>query len=284
MPELPEVETIRKGLEAIRRKKISGVDVFVKKIIEPADLPIRLVGQHITAVKRRGKLLILSLNGGNYLLIHLKMTGQLVYRPTRGAMVVGGHSITGVEEVPNKFSHIHITFADKSKLYFNDVRRFGWFKIVDKKKLQEIESAYGPEPLDNQLSSELWLKILATKKSLSIKKVLLDQKLIAGLGNIYVDEACFYTGIRPTRKVSSLKRQQKLELLKNIRIVLNLSIKHGGTSFSNYRQVSGSMGNYIKYLKVYGRGGELCQKCRKTLIKKIKHAGRGTHYCPTCQS
>ncbi len=278
------METIRKGLEAIRRKKISGVDVFVKKIIEPADLPIRLVGQHITAVKRRGKLLILSLNGGNYLLIHLKMTGQLVYRPTRGAMVVGGHSITGVEEVPNKFSHIHITFADKSKLYFNDVRRFGWFKIVDKKKLQEIESAYGPEPLDNQLSSELWLKILATKKSLSIKKVLLDQKLIAGLGNIYVDEACFYTGIRPTRKVSSLKRQQKLELLKNIRIVLNLSIKHGGTSFSNYRQVSGSMGNYIKYLKVYGRGGELCQKCRKTLIKKIKHAGRGTHYCPTCQS
>lgn len=283
MPELPEVETIRKGLEVIRRKKISGVDVFVQKIIEPADLPIRLVGQHITAVKRRGKLLILSLNGGNYLLIHLKMTGQLVYRPTRGALVVGGHPISGVEEVPNKFSHIHITFADGSKLYFNDVRRFGWFKIVDQEKLQQIESAYGPEPLDNQLSSELWLKILSAKKNLSVKKVLLDQKLIAGLGNIYVDEACFYTGIRPTRKVSSLKRPQKLELLKNIRKILNLSIKHGGTSFSNYRQVSGSMGNFIKYLKVYGRGGELCKQCRRTLIKKIKHAGRGTHYCPKCQ-
>ena len=229
-----------------------------------------------------GKMLILSWSGDRYLLIHLKMTGQLVLRQPRKGLVVGGHPIKNVETVPNKFTHVEIVFGSGLVLYFNDVRKFGWLKLVDADGLAKATAPYGPEPLDKLFSQSHWLELLKKKRNLSIKKALLDQSLVAGLGNIYVDEACFYTGIRPTRRISSLSRQQRLDLFRNVQKVLRLSIRQGGTSFNTYRQAHGGKGNFYKFLKVYGRVGQPCRSCG-TLIKKIRHAGRGTQFCPHCQ-
>ncbi len=283
MPELPEVETIRRGLLSLQKQRIKDVVIHLPKIIRPADARKRLTGQRVETIDRRGKLLIFSLNSGDYLLIHLKMTGQLVYRPKSGELFVGGHPIINVLDVPNKFTHVELHFHDKGVLYFNDVRRFGYLKLTDEAEVQKIKSSYGPEPLDLSLTTKQWLKILEQKPQWSVKKLLLDQGQIAGIGNIYCDEACFYTGIRPMRLAGSLKPIQKTALLKNIRKVLNLSIKYGGTSFNSYVQSQGHQGKFYDLLKVYGRGGKRCQKCKKTSIMKIKFAGRGTHYCPTCQ-
>jgi formamidopyrimidine-DNA glycosylase len=283
VPELPEVETIRRGLLALRKQRIKDVVIHLPKIIRPADAGRRLTGQTVRLIDRRGKLLIFSLASGDYLLIHLKMTGQLVYRPKPGKMFVGGHPIVNVLDVPNKFTHVELHFQDKGVLYFNDVRRFGYLKLTDEAELTKIKAGYGPEPLDLKLTSQQWLKILEKKSHWSVKKLLLDQSQIAGIGNIYCDEACFYTGIRPMRLVGSLKPSEKVALLKNIRKVLNLSIKYGGTSFNSYVQSQGHQWKFYDLLKVYGRGGQLCKKCKKTSIMKIKFAGRGTHYCPRCQ-
>jgi len=283
VPELPEVETIRRGLLVLEKQRIKKVLVNVPKIVRPLGAAKRLAGQTIRLIDRRGKLLIFSLSSGDYLLIHLRMTGQLVYRPKPGVLFVGGHPISNVLDVPNKFTHVEIHFQDKGVLYFNDVRRFGYLKLAKEAEVSQIKSAYGPEPLDNKLTSALWLAILKRKPKWSVKKLLLDQGQIAGIGNIYCDEACFYTGIRPMRLVSSLTTMQRLALLKNIRQVLKLSIKYGGTSFNSYVQSQGHQGKFYNLLKVYGRAGQKCKQCKKTSIEKIKFAGRGTHYCPRCQ-
>ncbi len=283
MPELPEVETIRRGLLSLQKQRIKKVTVRLPKIVRPAGAERSLIGQRVLLIERRGKLLIFSLSSGDYLLIHLRMTGQLVYRPKPDKMFVGGHPIVNVLEVPNKFTHAEIHFQDKGVLYYNDVRRFGYLKLAAEAEVSKIKSGYGPEPLDRSLTSKKWLTILAKKPKWSVKKLLLDQGQIAGIGNIYCDEACFYTGIKPMRLVGSLNQAQKIALLKNIRKVLNLSIKYGGTSFNSYVQSQGYQGQFYNLLKVYGRGGQLCQQCKKTSIEKIKFAGRGTHYCPRCQ-
>jgi formamidopyrimidine-DNA glycosylase len=283
MPELPEVETIRRGLLSLQKQRIKDVVIHLPKIIRPNDAGLRLQGQTVRTIDRRGKLLIFSLASGEYLLIHLKMTGQLVYRPKPGKMFVGGHPIINVLDVPNKFTHVELHFHNKGVLYFNDVRRFGYLKLTDSAEVDTIKAGYGPEPLDLKLTSQQWLQILEKKSHWSVKKLLLDQGQIAGIGNIYCDEACFYTGIRPMRLVGSLTRPEKIALLKNIRKVLNLSIKYGGTSFNSYVQSQGHQGKFYDLLKVYGRGGQTCKKCKKTSVEKIKFAGRGTHYCPRCQ-
>lgn len=283
VPELPEVETIRRGLLSLQQQRIKDVVIHLPKIIRPYNAQKRLTGQIVQAIDRRGKLLIFGFKSGDYLLIHLKMTGQLVYRPKPGTMFVGGHPIINVLDVPNKFTHVELHFHNKGVLYFNDVRRFGYLKLTNAAEVDTIKANYGPEPLDSRLTTKKWLGIMEAKPQWSVKKLLLDQSQIAGIGNIYCDEACFYTGIRPMRLIGSLALAQKIVLLKNIRKVLNLSIKYGGTSFNSYVQSQGHQGKFYDLLKVYGRGGQLCKKCKKTSIMKIKFAGRGTHYCPQCQ-
>lgn len=284
MPELPEIETIRRGLQVICHKRIKHVHVLVEKIARPKGLASLLVGHTITRLERRGKLLIAHLSNKAILLIHLKMTGQLVYRPHDGGLIVGGHPIDNVTEVPNRFTHIIVMFGDGSKLYFNDVRRFGYWHLIQADELPAIIARYGPEPLEAGLTKNIWLDLLQHKRAWKIKKFLLDQGVIAGIGNIYADEACFLAGVRPQRLIRTLSDHERAALLTSVRAVLRKSIKHGGTSFHTYVQVQGVPGNFSRLLMVYGRKGELCKRCKKGRIVKTRLVGRGTHYCPQCQT
>lgn len=287
MPELPEVETIRRDLLAhILNKGIKEVLVKDRKIVKnPAPFFIKtLEGGAFKDILRRGKLLALELKGGKvWLLVHLKMTGQLIYVSPK-KKIYGGHEEVNFSEeqsLPNKFSRVIIYFKDKSVLFFNDIRRFGYLKLVDKAGLDEAWAKFGPEPLEKSFSLDYFKTILKRQKNL--KALLLDQGLIAGLGNIYVDEALFRAGLKPTRRAKSLKKEEVLRLYEAVKEVLREAIKHRGTTFSDYRDGRGGKGNFVPYLRVYGRGGEKCLKC-SFLLKKAKVAGRGSVYCPHCQA
>ncbi|MFA5126420.1 MAG: bifunctional DNA-formamidopyrimidine glycosylase/DNA-(apurinic or apyrimidinic site) lyase [Patescibacteria group bacterium] len=285
MPELPEVETIRRGLaNKILDKPIVGVVVRTKSLVKSDFKFFKKNLQHnkFTDIKRLGKLLIWRLSRGeHYLLVHLKMTGQLIY-VLGDSIIAGGHNLPNLGKLPNKYSHIIIKFADGSRLFFNDLRQFGYFKLHPKKYHQQIAGQFGIEPLTPDFTLINFTKALA-KRRISIKAVLLNQKLIAGLGNIYVDEICFRSQVRPTRIVASLKAAEIKRLYLACLYIIKKAIKHRGTTFSDYLDTDGRVGNYEKYLKVYGRAGEMCSRCHRASIKKIKLAGRGTHYCPNCQ-
>lgn len=287
MPELPEVETIRQDLLAhILNKGIKKVLVKDKKIVKnsTAFFKKNLKGSSFSNISRRGKLLALELKGKKaWLLVHLKMTGQLIYASPK-KRIYGGHEDTNFSEeqnLPNKFSRVIISFKDKSVLFFNDIRRFGYLKLVDKKGLEEAWSKFGPEPLEKSFSLNYFSSLFKRQKNL--KALLLDQGLIAGLGNIYVDEALFRAGLKPNRRAKSLKKEEIKKLYEAVKVVLKEAIKHRGTTFSDYRDGRGGKGNFVPYLKVYGRGGGKCFKC-SFLLKKAKVAGRGSVYCPHCQA
>jgi formamidopyrimidine-DNA glycosylase len=292
MPELPEVETVRQDLLA------SALNVKINKIIVDNQKTVNgdqeefikiLTRSFFVDILRRGKLLIFKLNKKDlYLLVHLKMTGQLIYL-SKEQKISGGHSLSSHSfekavggELPNKFTRVIISFASGSKLFFNDLRKFGYMKLVSKEELDSItEKNYGPEPLGDDFivsKFEIGLK----NKRRNIKAVLLDQKFIAGLGNIYVDEVLFASGVRPSRLASSLTKAEIVKIYQEIRRILALAIKNRGTTFSNYVDSKGKKGNFSNMLKVYGRGKENCFKCYSAIIK-TKIAGRGTHYCPNCQ-
>ncbi len=272
MPELPEVETLRRELtNKIKGKIIKSIEVDTAKLINVSSRVLNqkinppVSGQKIKSVRRRAKVLILELSNDYNLLIHLKLTGQLV---------LGGR--------PNKFTHIIFNFTDGDKLFFNDLRKFGWLKLLDKKQLKKELADYGVEPLSKEFTLENFKIILSKRKNAKIKQVLLDQKLIAGIGNIYADESCFYAKIKPTRIIKTLKKEEIKKLHEGIKKILQLAIDKKGTSVDTYIQLDGSPGQMEKYLKVYGRGGEKCVRC-KNKIKKIKLNGRGTHFCEGCQ-
>lgn len=285
MPELPEVETIRRDLE----KKLVGqtirkVEVLLFNRVSPKDLAKRLVGFRVMKVSRRAKLLALE-GKTEFLLFHLKMTGQMVLRHKK-QVVFGGHPIAGLTDLPNKYTRAIFYFKSGSAggdtLYFNDLRKFGYIKLVSKREAEEIFSKYGPEPLEKDFTLKRFSEILKTRKTSRLKPFLLDQTKIGGLGNIYVDEACFMSGIRPMRQVGSLSVSEKEKLWKAVRVVLAKSVKHRGTSFNSYVDSDGQTGGFWKYLYVYGKKGELCRRCKSPIVY-VKIAGRGTHYCPNCQ-
>jgi len=284
MPELPEVETIRRDLSRkIIGKKIKNVVVKKPRLIKSSTKKFvgALKNNVIKKIDRRGKLLIVHLGKDGFLLIHLKMTGQLIYK--KGAKIVGGgHGELEGKKLPGKHTHIIFEFSDKSKLFFNDLRQFGYMKIVDKKELKEILTGFGVEPLNCDFTLNKFREILKNKKT-SIKQLLMNQKFIAGIGNIYADETCFLAKIKPTRKVATLTGNEIKSLFNSIKKVLKLAIKKRGTTFNNYRDADGNQGNFVKFLKVYGRQGELCKRCKNGKITKIKSGGRGTHYCSYCQ-
>lgn len=292
MPELPEVETVRRDLVAhLLSKKIKTVTVLNSKTVgaSPADFIKVLSGSFFIDISRRGKLLIFKLKKADtYLLVHLKMTGQLIYL-SNNSKVSGGHSLSSHSfekavggELPNKYTRVIISFADKSNLFFNDLRKFGYMKIASKQELEIIVAKnYGPEPLDKKFD----LKDFATKlknRRRNIKAVFLDQKVIAGLGNIYVDEILFAAGVRPSRLANKVTDGEIKKIYEAMVKILTLSIKNRGTTFSNYVDSRGKRGNFSSLLKVYGRGKDKCLNCSSAIIK-TKIAGRGTHYCPHCQ-
>jgi len=287
MPELPEVETIVQQLNSkLSGKKITAIEVKVSKMVNLSVAKFKkgLVGKKIKKVGRRAKMIIVSLAGDKYLLIHLKMTGQLIYQQKGGNIAaVGGHPMPGgLKDLPNKFTHIIFAFNDGSDLFYNDVRKFGWMKLADKAGLDTTCATYGIEPFTKNYTLNNFEIVLARYPKRKIKQLVLDQKLIAGVGNIYIDEACFCAKIKPTRIVGSLKPKEIKDLFGCLAKVMKLSIQKGGTSVDTYVQSDGSRGGFALYLKVYGRAGEKCKRCGGK-IAKIKLNGRGTHYCPDCQ-
>lgn len=292
MPELPEVETVRRDLnKVLSGLKIKSISVLAPKMVSPgaATFKKRLQGLKITRLDRRGKLLIVVLDTPDlFLLLHLKMTGQLIYVSPK-TIVAGGHSdqptivhAPVLGPLPNKHTRVIFTFNDGSHLFFNDLRKFGYLKLASTKELDQIIAKnYGPEPLDKNFKVDDFSEKLK-KSQRSIKAVLLDQKVVAGLGNIYVDEALFRSGILPHRPASSLKPAESQRLYEAIPPLLRESIEQRGTTFRNYVDSRGQRGNFSSWLEVYGRGGEKCVKCRHILVKD-KVAGRGTVYCPKCQ-
>ncbi|MCX6796053.1 MAG: bifunctional DNA-formamidopyrimidine glycosylase/DNA-(apurinic or apyrimidinic site) lyase [Candidatus Falkowbacteria bacterium] len=285
MPELPEVETIKNDLtKRILNKKIRDIEIRKKKIVRnKANLFLKtLINNEFSAIDRIGKLLIFSLRRNNeFLLIHLKMTGQLIYCQ-QGKFIVGGHSLPKIgTSLPNKYSHVIFTFADNSKLFFNDLRQFGYLEIVDEEKLKKIKSQFGIEPLTKEFKLPK-LEEIFKKKSTLIKAVLMDQGLIAGIGNIYADEILFAAQINPNHQAKNLNKKEVVRIYKASSQVIRTAIKHRGTTFNDYTDADGNVGSFAKFLKVYGRAGEKCYRCG-SIVKKIKMAGRGTHFCPTCQ-
>lgn len=298
MPELPEVETVRRGLErTVLGQMIAQVDVSLPKIVKSGAeaLQLSLVGNAFTSIERRGKLLLFSLKEGDEsVLVHLKMTGQLIFEPAvrknvdksigSGERVFGGHPHPAFDSaLPGSYTHLIVTFESGDQLFYNDLRQFGYWQLATVQDRARALSKFGVEPLSSHFTEEHFEQLLATSSRSVLKSFLLNQQKIAGLGNIYVDEACFHARVRPTRLVGSLEPREKRALFQAIRHVLSRSVELRGTTFRDYLNVGGNTGNYADELKVYGRAKKFCLRCEATNVSKIKFQGRGTHFCAKCQ-
>jgi len=292
MPELPEVETIKRSLKPMQGQTIAKVELKLKRLLlgtSPAVFRRSLVGQNIQKLIRRGKYLVLELTEGA-LVVHLGMTGQITLAtqgkgPTTGfkKTVTGLQVARGIHPV-DKHTHLIVTFISGDRFLYRDVRTFG--KLIycgdgDWKSHPRIQKL-GREPLG--LNPE---KFLAGHWPISsirpIKSMLLDQSFICGLGNIYSDEALFLSGVHPESPAKTLSESQWILLLKMAKKVLNKGIRNNGTTFSDYQKPDGSPGSNQEKLKVYGRGGKDCYQCGG-ILQKIVVAQRGTVFCPECQS
>jgi len=270
MPELPEVETIRKGLLAkIKGKKIKDVEIKVPKLVnfDIAGFKKNVLNASIVNIRRRAKLVIIDLSNSNSLLIHLKLTGQLICQ--------------GEEE---KSTRATFYFTDNTNLIFNDVRKFGYFKLIPTAKLEDFfkTQKFGPEPLEKEFTLDKFKEILNKKPKSKIKPFLMDQINIAGIGNIYADELLFEAKILPTRIIKTLKEDEIKNLYKSIKKILNKAIKYKGSSFDAYVDSSGDKGDFAPRVKVYRKTGQKCYRC-DGIVKRIVLGGRGTHFCPKCQ-
>jgi formamidopyrimidine-DNA glycosylase len=283
VPELPEVETIRIGLA----KLLPGL--VVKDVWHdwpksfpnaPADAARFLVGAEIVDVKRRAKVLIIELSSGYSLVIHLKMTGQLVFKGKKS--FGAGHpsnSLTG--ELPDKSTRVVLEFTNNAKLFFNDQRKFGWMRLIPTTEVPLIDfmRTVGPEPLDDDFTVDRFIERLITRKNSPVKAVLLDQKVLAGVGNIYADESLWGAKIHPATPVTEIPKTKLVVLHQSLRDVLKQSIESGGSTDKNYVNAEGKKGSYLNFANVFRKEGRPCPRCGTEIIK-IRVAGRGTHICP----
>lgn len=284
MPELPEVETIRRGLsELLPGQTIQAIVSDYSRSFPnaPNDVQAFLIGAKILHLKRRAKLLIIDLSTGYSLLVHLKMTGQLVYRANDGGHFGAGHpnrSLIG--QLPDKSTRLIIEFA-KAKLFFNDQRRFGWMRLLPTSEVSNIDfmKKVGPEPLAANFTPADFAKRFVRRPGTTIKAALLDQTVVAGVGNIYADESLFAAKIHPALRVRDVTPRQLTLLYKELRAVLELSIAKGGSTDRNYVDAKGQSGSYLKFAKVFRKEGQPCPRCGYDIIK-LRVAGRGTHICP----
>ncbi len=284
MPELPEVETVRLQLrQKVRGKTIACVEVFhPKTVAHDRAIGRKLKGLTIADIDRVGKLLIVSFqDSAHHLLAHLKMTGQFLY-VDKGKVSGGGHTLSPIDTtLPSKHTRVAFHLEGGSTLYFNDMRLFGYTKLASPREVEEARAAFGPEPISDTFDVEAFVRG-AKKRRTPIKAILLDQSFIAGLGNIYVDEALFRAGVRPTSLGTSLSLPRLRLVAVAARDVLSESIAVGGTTFQHFADTGGEKGNFSDYLRVFGKQNTPCAVCGTNIVK-IRCAGRGTHYCPKCQ-
>ncbi len=271
MPEIAEVETVRNVLKKqILNKKIKDVNILYSKMIEnnPLEFKKILINNSFVDILRRGKWLIFELDK-YYLLSHLRMEGKFF--------------IKNHEEEINKHEHVIITFNDNSELRYQDTRKFGRMKIINKEDLETTEeiAKQGYEPNSKELTKE-YLKDKFKNKRLPIKTVLLDQTIISGLGNIYADEVLFQSKINPLKEANKITLDECEKIILSANEIIKNAIKYGGTTIRSYTSSLGVKGSYQNYLKVHKREGLPCLECN-TLIKRIKVNGRSTYYCPNCQ-
>lgn len=275
MPELPEVETVRRSLAPqIIGKNIKRVEIRLPRMVKgcpPEYLVGNAAGRKINRIDRRGKFLLLRLSQGYTLVVHLGMTGRLYY--TR-EVPYGGFP---------KHTHAVFHLDDGGFVVYCDPRQFGRLVLArDPEEVIEALHHMGPEPLGRSFSPEYLADVLKGRRG-KVKQLLLDQNLIAGIGNIYADEALFDAGIHPERRGESLSEEEVARLYHSVRRVLNKGIRHRGTTISDYVDGRGVPGEFQNKLKVYGREGEPCPRCDGT-IHRIRVAGRSSYYCPLCQS
>jgi len=315
MPELPEVETVRRGLhDLIIGHRVKSVSSDTEKSFPNAQSAVKsfLVGAKITDVRRRAKVLLIDLSTNYTLVIHLKMTGQLVYlknnqtedrRPkieeknpqspvssprsseseTRFGAGHPNDSLVG--NLPDRSTRVTFELDKGAKLFFNDQRKFGWARLYPTVEVPNIDfmKKLGPEPLDDSFQFTVFRSRLMKRPNSMIKAVLLDQTVIAGVGNIYADESLWAAKIHPATRVVDIPKSKINNLYSELREVLLLSIEKGGSTDKNYVNAEGKKGSYISFARVFRKEGTPCQRHPDTLIEKIRVAGRGTHICPKCQ-
>jgi len=273
MPELPEVETVRRRLEPVLTgRRFEHVEISDPRLVRPYDPDVvaaELQGERVASVERRGKYLIVRFETDRVLLIHLRMTGSL------------RHSATGLDDDPHRRALVRLD--DGSDVAYRDVRRFGTGQLLEPGELDTyLSTRLGEEPLDALFTAARLGRLLARRRA-PIKAALLDQRTLAGMGNIYVDEALWRARIHPLRPAESLERDELRRLHRAVRASLEQGIARQGSTLRDYALPDGGSGSMQHEFKVYGRGGEPCDRCG-TPIAKTRVAGRGTWFCPACQA
>ena len=274
MPELPETETIARDLDrAIAGRSIVGAAVTradVLREVSPAELVARTVGTRIARSWRRAKLVVIDLDSGNRIVVQPRFTGALLL------------DAGTLPEEERRFSTLHFVLDDGRLLHYRDIRRLGTVSLMGPARFAEYSATLGIEPLDPELSAER-LSVLLRGSRQALKKLLMDQRVVAGIGNIYANEALWRAGIDPSREARSVTRDEAERLHAGIVSVLTESIAARGTSFRDYRDASGGKGGFVEKLAVYGRGGQPCPRCGARLVETHAVDGRTTVFCARCQ-
>ena len=284
MPELPEVTVITEQLnEKLKGLVLKSIEYDWPKKFYWGDFSIKdISGARITGVERRGKLVIIYLDNNILILFHLKLTGQLIF-VGKNTRVGGGHPLPPLNSpVPNTTTRVAFTFSNGEKLYFNDMRKFGWVKIIPESKLgsEPYIKNLGPDPLE--ISFTEFKNRLNKRPQGRIKKTLMDQSVVGGIGNIYSDEGLWYAKVDPKRSVVSLDTDDLKAIYNGVRKSFKIAIEKGGSSDNAYVDSGGEKGLYLSFRKTYHMTGKPCSRC-KTPIVREKIDGRSAHYCPNCQ-
>jgi formamidopyrimidine-DNA glycosylase len=272
MPELPEVETIARDLstQVLHRRIVAVEKLAWERMVEVPDVATfraLLAGRTIAQIDRRAKWLLLRLDDGWTLTLHLRMSGRI--------------SVRDATLAPDEHTHLVLALDDGRRIFFRDPRKFGRARLLDTAGLAALDASFGPEPLGAHFTLAYFRGVLA-RRSTRIKPLLLDQRIIAGLGNIYVDESLWYARLHPLRPASSLSSAEVQHLYEGVRSRLQAAIGHKGSTLRDYRDGYGAMGANQNFFAVYGRKGEPCPHCG-TAVVRIVVAQRGTHLCPACQ-
>lgn len=304
MPELPEVQTVVNELnKSLKNRKISRIEVHKGKLVSVGPQTVSnlrdesqskvdkfvklLTGHKFVSVKRRGKMLIFDLSGPLAMLVHLKMTGQFIFedkalrKKTGSQYRIVNKPNAPLVKLPSKSTHVVFHFSDGSTLYYNDVRQFGYLRVVRDEDLDKVKEfqEYGPEPLEKSFTFEVFKQNIQRRKKTAIKLAIMDPKVVVGIGNIYSDEILYFAGVRPQRKVGSLTTKALQAIYDNIRPVLLNGIKYKGSSVGEFVRTNGTWGTMGQHHFVYGRKKQKCKRCG-TMLVTIKLGGRSGTYCP----